>query len=261
MLSTLRKSSFTSITPSLVYPRQLTHSAASAPLAKFHILVVADESMDALLQGELEGNGFRITELDFQATPDHIRQSKPDVVVLAADNAYNASQWCRAFRLHQMTLPVHVILPMYTSFDEALLLELGADCVGDHAIEPRLLASRLRALLRRMHLPVSSEPAQSLQFGRLTIDAAARRVTLGDMDIEMSSAEFDLLWLLASSAGEVLKRDAVQIALRGFASDDSHRFIDARLYRLRKRLGNSPEVAARIRTVRPLGYLFAKVNW
>ena len=261
MLSTLRQSSFQSGSTSRVYPRHSTPSAASVAPAKFHILVVANESIDELLQGELERNGFRITELDFQATPDRIRHTKPDVVILAADNAYHASQWCRAFRLQQMMLPVHVILPTYTSFDEALMLELGADWVGDHAIEPRLLASRLRALLRRMQAAATSDPLQSLQFGRLTIDAAARRVTLADRDIEMSSAEFDLLWLLASRAGEVLKRDAVQMALRGFASDDSHRFIDARLYRLRKRFGNTSEVASRIRTVRPLGYLFAKLDW
>lgn len=261
MLNTLQKSSFPGVSSRLAYPRPSTLSAAPAPLTKYHILVVADEPLDEMLQDELERNGFQITGLGCNATPDRVRHVKPDVVIFVADNAFHASQWCRTFRLHQMMLPIHIILPAHTSFDEALLLELGADWVSDHSIEPRLLASRLRALLRRMHAPVNNEPLQLLKFGRLTIDAAARRVTLSDNAIEMSSAEFDLLWLLASRAGEVLKRDEVQMTLRGFASDDSHRFIDARLYRLRKRLGNTPAVAARIRTVRPLGYLFAKADW
>lgn len=236
-------------------------AAGTLARPKSHALFVADGVPDFQITDELERNGFSITQISTRANLDRVRQAQADAIILDSDNSFDAGQWCRMLRGHQIMTPLNVMLKSITAFDEALLLELGADSVVDNATEPRVIASRLRALIRRASGNATPGADGTLQFGRLIINQPARRVVLADKTIEVSSSEFDLLWLLASHAGEVMKRDQVQMELRGFTSDDSHRFIDARLYRLRQRFGNTAEVISRIRTVRPYGYLFAKIDW
>lgn len=79
--------------------------------------------------------------------------------------------------------------------------------------------------------------------------------------MELTTAEFDLLWLLACHAGEILSRDDIMNALRGIGFDGLDRSIDARISRLRKKLGDNPETPTRIKTVRGKGYLFNPDAW
>ncbi len=84
---------------------------------------------------------------------------------------------------------------------------------------------------------------------------------LGSDALELTTAEFDLLWLLASHAGEILSRDDIMNALRGIGFDGLDRSIDARISRLRKKLGDNPDTPTRIKTVRGKGYLFSRSDW
>jgi two-component system OmpR family response regulator/two-component system response regulator RstA len=79
--------------------------------------------------------------------------------------------------------------------------------------------------------------------------------------IDLTTAEFDLLWLLASHAGNVLSRDDLLQELRGIGFDGLDRSIDARISRLRKKLNDDPDNPTRIKTVRGKGYLFSKHDW
>jgi two-component system OmpR family response regulator/two-component system response regulator RstA len=103
--------------------------------------------------------------------------------------------------------------------------------------------------------------ARRLQFGPLTVDSARREAFLKGALIDLTSAEFDLLWLLASHAGNVLSRDDLLQELRGIGFDGLDRSIDARISRLRKKLNDDPDNPTRIKTVRGKGYLFSKHDW
>ncbi len=72
------------------------------------------------------------------------------------------------------------------------------------------------------------------------------------------SAEFDLLWLLASNAGRVLTREEIFSDLRGIKYDGQDRSIDVRVSRIRPKIGDDPNHPHRIKTVRSKGYLFVK---
>ena len=76
--------------------------------------------------------------------------------------------------------------------------------------------------------------------------------------IDLTSAEFDLLWLLASNAGRVLSREEIFTALRGIEYDGQDRSIDVRVSRIRPKIGDDPIHPRRIKTVRSKGYLFVK---
>ena len=84
---------------------------------------------------------------------------------------------------------------------------------------------------------------------------------LAGEQIDLTTAEFDLLWLLARHAGSILSRDDLLQQLRGIGFDGLDRSIDARISRLRKKLNDDPDNPTRIKTVRGKGYLFSRHDW
>lgn len=105
-------------------------------------------------------------------------------------------------------------------------------------IKPPVLLARLRALQRRQ-LP---EPTVrgALEFGRLTLDRSCREVRLAGELIELTTMEFELLWLLASSAGKILSRDDILNRMRGIAFDGLNRSVDVYISKLRGKLQDNP---------------------
>ena len=88
------------------------------------------------------------------------------------------------------------------------------------------------------------------------VDNDRREAWLRGALIELTGAEFDLLWLLASHAGRILSREEIFIALRGIEYDGQDRSIDVRISRIRPKIGDDPDMPRLIKTVRSKGYLF-----
>jgi DNA-binding response OmpR family regulator len=82
-------------------------------------------------------------------------------------------------------------------------------------------------------------------------------VFLGEQEIEVSVNEFEVLWLLASRAGEVVSRSELIANLRGFEYDGFDRSMDIRISRLRRKLEGQTPQGITIKTVRGKGYLFS----
>lgn len=155
--------------------------------------------------------------------------------------------------------------------DQIVGLEVGADDYLVKPVQPRLLLARMRALLRRTapetgeraiapaEAPASAEPMR-VDAGRLSIRLDERAVTLEGRRVDLTDAEFDLLWLLARHAGRIFTRDDLMGRLRGLDYDGVDRSMDSRISRLRRKLGDSSE-DPRIRTVRGKGYLFTRGDW
>ena len=97
-----------------------------------------------------------------------------------------------------------------------------------------------------------------LTFGNLVVDSSMREAWLEGESIDLTSAEFDLLWLLSSNAGRVLTREEIFNQLRGIEYDGQDRSIDVRVSRIRPKVGDDPMNPKRIKTVRSKGYLFVK---
>ncbi len=88
------------------------------------------------------------------------------------------------------------------------------------------------------------------------IDSALREAWLREQLIELTGAEFDLLWLLASNGGRILSREEIFAQLRGIEYDGQDRSIDVRISRIRPKIGDDLEHPRLIKTVRGKGYLF-----
>jgi len=142
--------------------------------------------------------------------------------------------------------------------DQVLGLDMGADDYVCKPVRPRLLLARIQALLRRSEpvLPPAMEHQRRLQFGPLVVDNALREAWLHESSIELTSAEFDLLWLLVANAGRILSREEIFIALRGIGYDGQDRSIDVRISRIRPKIGDDPLHPRLIKTIRSKGYLF-----
>lgn len=146
--------------------------------------------------------------------------------------------------------------------DQMMGLELGADDYVVKQVQPRLLLSRIRALLRRINHgagnlvphPSTENDLNSLDIGRLTINISHRTVALDNKSIDLSTAEFELLYLLAKTPGQVVSRDNIVQQIRGYEYDGLDRSIDRRISRLRKKLLDDPARPNLIKTVRGKGY-------
>ncbi len=107
--------------------------------------------------------------------------------------------------------------------------------------------------------PVSDEKTQdnpdSLNLGSMEIDRSARRVRIGNREISLTAAEFDLFWRLARRAGEAVTRDELYMDILRREYDGLDRCIDLRVSRLRKKLGDDSRNPRLIKSVRYEGYL------
>lgn len=229
------------------------------------ILIVEDDvRLAELTQEYLEGNGFEISiESDGSKAVERINRENPDLIILDVMlPGEDGLSICRKVKMEKDT-PILMLTARTDDMDQVVGLEMGADDYVAKPVRPRVLLARVRALLRRAEGSSSSLDANELDsprldFGNLVIDSSMREAWLNDEAIDLTSAEFDLLWLLASNAGRVLTREEIFTALRGIEYDGQDRSIDVRVSRIRPKVGDDPVHPRRIKTVRSKGYLFVK---
>ena len=193
----------------------------------------------------------------------HAKQA-PDLVLLDLMLPdIDGLEVCRRIRAlggPQRQTPVLMLTAKGDPMDRIVGLELGADDYLPKPFEPRELLARIRAVLRRHHPSPSASDAtnEPLKFGSLLLDRDARTVTLRGQACELTSYQFDLLWVLAERAGRVLSRDQIMEAVRGRELEAFDRSIDVHMGRIRAAIESDPKDPKRILTVRGVGYVFAK---
>jgi two-component system OmpR family response regulator/two-component system response regulator RstA len=227
---------------------------------KYNVLLVEDDENLAAVMGEyLEKHGFRVgVEYRGDRAVNTIAVNKPDLVILDIMlPGKDGFAVCREIRPFYHG-PVLMLTARDEDVDQVVGLELGADDYICKPVQPRLLLARINAVLRRMRpgKQDSSDNDTGLRFNQLIIDPAIREVRLKEELLDLTTAEFDLLLLLAENVGKVLSRDSILQEMRGIDYDGLDRSIDLRISRLRKKIGDNPERPSLIKTVRGRGYLF-----
>lgn len=192
-----------------------------------------------------------------------IAREKPDLVLLDIMlPGKDGMTLCRDLR-GQWQGPIVLLTSLDSDMNHILSLEMGASDYILKTTPPAVLLARLRLHLRQ-HIapagagaPATLTPHKTISFGSLTIDPVNRQVLLGGESVALSTADFDLLWELATHAGQIMDRDALLKNLRGVTYDGMDRSVDVAISRLRKKLLDNATEPYRIKTVRNKGYLFA----
>ncbi|HUA01534.1 MAG TPA: response regulator transcription factor [Candidatus Aquilonibacter sp.] len=150
-------------------------------------------------------------------------------------------------------VPVIMLTARGDEADRIAGLEAGADDYLPKPFSPRELVARIRAVLRRKG--TAALPA-AFDIGDLHIDRRTRRVMQSGSAIDLTGAEFDILLLLARSAGKVLSRDEIAEEALGRPVGLLDRSVDNHVSSLRKKLGTHVGPLERIRSVRGAGYIY-----
>jgi len=229
------------------------------------ILVIDDDHrLASMVSDYLSISGFRVSVSPTgEAGLTDVEVIKPDLVVLDLMlPGMDGLEVCRKIRAlpgHLGKTPVLMLTAKGEAMDRIIGLEIGADDYLAKPFEPRELLARIKAILRRKESPSETgKEDQCLKFGRVTIDRNARKVTVSERLCELTSYQFDLLWVLAERAGRVLTREQIMELVRGRELEAFDRSIDVHMGRIRQAIEDDVKEPKRILTVRGVGSVFAK---
>ncbi|EHK9018243.1 response regulator [Vibrio vulnificus] len=225
------------------------------------IIVEDDIKLQQMLSDYFMSQGFSVITVDNGTdAPEMILNEKPAVVLLDLMlPGQDGLSVCRQIR-DAYNGKILMLTASDDDFDHVAALEIGADDFVNKPIKPRVLLARVRMLLRRPDVAVNQD-ANNCRYGTLKLNRIRRECQLAEQTINLTDGEFDLLWLLATSAEQVLSRESLTKALRGIEYDGVDRTIDNRVVTLRKKLNDTTTPPKKILTVRGKGYMFMPDTW
>jgi len=156
-------------------------------------------------------------------------------------------------------IPVLLLTARGEDVDRIVGLEIGADDYLPKPFNPRELVARIRAILRRTR-PVKAADAvpEVLSVGDVELDPATRSVQRAGQPVDLTSVEFNLLEVLLREAGRVVTRERLVNAVLSRKFMPFDRSIDMHVSKVRRKLGDSEEEGDHIKTIRGVGYMFAR---
>jgi two-component system response regulator CpxR len=157
-------------------------------------------------------------------------------------------------------LPVLMLTALGEDIDRILGLELGADDYVPKPCNPREIAARLRAILRRVHGDAGNSQLTDLSVGPVSLRAASRSVTLRGEPVTLTGTEFNILAILLRDAGRVVSKETLSQDVLGRPLGPFDRSIDVHISKLRRKLGPAADGESLITTIHRGGYLFRVVS-
>ncbi len=222
------------------------------------ILIIEDEpELVKVLRDYLETAGF-LVEIAYRgdtgiSTWEH---KHPDLVLLDLNlPGMDGLDVAREIRRKSDT-PIIMLTARVEEMDQLIGLELGADDYITKPYSPRVVVSKVRAVLRRMGATAS--PRKIIRVADLTIDLDAHEVTREGKSFDLTPTEFGLLATLAEQPGRAFTRLKLLEATQGTAYEGYERTIDAHIKNLRAKIEPNPKKPRYIETVFGVGYRFPR---
>jgi two-component system phosphate regulon response regulator OmpR len=165
---------------------------------------------------------------------------------------------CRRLRARGETRPIIMLTARDEPVDRVIGLEMGADDYVGKPFDPRELAARIDAVLRRGTRNAAAPVLQGgvYRFGDWEFDRATRQLSRAGQAVILSSGEFALLNALVGNAGQPMKRERLLELTRGDDSESFDRAIDVQIHRLRRLVEVDPVHPRYLQTVWGVGYVF-----
>ena len=220
------------------------------------LLVDDDRELCGLLSDFLKLEGFRCTSVhDGRRAVEHCRRHDYSAIVL--DIMLPGLQGLEVLRELRgfCTTPVLMLTARGDDTDRIVGLEMGADDYLPKPCNPRELAARLRAILRRANSLGGSNRVQQLRVGLAELDTTRRSATFEGKDLGLTSAEFNVLSALMEKAGSVVDKETLSRQALGRPLSAYDRSIDVHVSKIRKKLA-AQGAEQLIVSVRGIGYQF-----
>lgn len=223
----------------------------------FSVLLIDDDiELCSLLTDFLSLEGFSVHAVhDGAEAIEHLRATSYDSIVLdimlPGLQGLDVLRQLRAFS----TTPVLMLTARGEDTDRIVGLELGADDYLPKPCNPRELAARLRAILRRAK--PAPDTTDELTVGSTHLNQANRNGTHRGQDLQLTSAEFNVLFVLMSQAGTVVNKDTISLEALGRHQSAYDRSVDVHISKIRKKLAQCGGTDL-IMSVRGAGYQFAR---
>jgi DNA-binding response OmpR family regulator len=222
------------------------------------LIIDDDQELCTLLQDFLHLEGFSCNAVhDGAEAIEHCRGQTYDAIVLDVMlpriQGFDVLRRLREFS----STPVIMLTARGEDTDRIVGLELGADDYLPKPCNPRELAARLRAILRRTEANQKPATPELLRLDELEVHTGDRSVRMGTENIKLTTAEFNILVVLLENAGEVVHKEMLSKQALGRALTAYDRSVDVHVSNLRKKLGYSGE-EDKIKNIRGVGYQLAK---
>ncbi|BBN80664.1 DNA-binding response regulator [Pseudoalteromonas sp. A25] len=219
------------------------------------LLVEDDKRLSHMISHVLRHEGYLVTcAFDGQVALEKVNSELYDVILLDM-----MLPRLNGISVLEQILPEYtgVIIMMTASNDECLeadALALGVHDFITKPIRPHILVAKVKALSRLAgQAPTCRKSVFQIQD--LTLNTSNRSFYLDDTPVELTEAEFSLMYYLMSHPGEILDRASIISAVRGIEYDGHDRSIDMRLSSLRKKMNDNVPPYKYIKTVRGVGYV------
>ena len=218
------------------------------------LLIEDDKKIATAVKRGLEGEGFTVdTALDGTDGLWQAREGAYDALIvdlmLPGTNGFKI---CAQLREDDDWTPILVLTAKDGEYDQTEALDTGAD---DYLAKPfsfPILVARLRALLRR----TSGTNPTPLAAGDLRIDPGQRKAWRGDIEVELTARQFDVLEFLMRRAGQVMSKTEILAGVWEYDFEGDPNIVEVYIRRLRTRI-DQPFNRAAIETVRGAGYRLA----
>jgi len=224
-------------------------------------ILVVDDAADVVESVQL---GFRLQWRDVEIIPaatgkralDLVEQEAPDLVLLDI-GLPDVDGYAVLRQLRELSdVPVIMLTARDDTLDKVKGLELGADDYITKPFNHLELLARVKAVLRRLDMPMPRSRAPSFRAGDLEMDFNSREVRLRGEPLELTPTEYKLLYHLVRNAGRTLTHGTLLAKVWGREYVDEVDYLRVYVRRLRDKLGDNPDRPRYIRTERGLGYRF-----
>ncbi len=234
-----------------------------------HVLIVDDDRELCELVAELLGEEGFAVEVANRSDAGLERALSGEHALVVLDvmmPGMNGFEVLRRLRAEGSDVHVMMLTARGEDLDRIVGLEIGADDYLPKPFNPRELVARIQAILRRAR-PARAEAAglsaehgapARIRVGDVVVDTGTRQVWRGGEAVELTNVEYEILVLLLGSAGLVVKREDLVRTVLGRVLSVFDRSIDMHISHLRKKLGHKAGDAERIKTVRGVGYVYAR---
>jgi two-component system alkaline phosphatase synthesis response regulator PhoP len=225
-------------------------------MAKKFLVIDDKKELRMLLKQYLTQEGFEIdTAGDGQEGLFLARQERPDLIILDLMMPEMSGYEFMRIYSKEADTPIMILTAKTEENDKVLGLELGADDYVTKPFSMRELTARVRAVLRRMEK--SKHEEDILRVADISLDRIGRVVSVGDMVVDLTPSEFDLLATLMAAPGRAFTRLELLERLQGSAFEGYERTIDVHIRNLRAKIEADDSNPKYIETLYGVGYRFA----